>query len=109
METPHQIVTELASIRSQSEKGIELLAAAERKMIHLELEEQRIELTTFIGTQGTVADKSAISKLAALDAREAAALARAEVSRIKTKIGHLKDSQMAVMSAAKMIELQWKG
>ncbi len=109
METPRQIISELAAIRSQSEKGIELLAAAEKKMIELELEEQRIELSTFIGTSGTVADKTAISKLAALEKRQEAAIARAEVSRIKTKISHLKDSQMAVMSAAKMVELEWKG
>lgn len=109
METPNQIVTELENIRQQSEKGIALLAEAEKKMIHLELEEQRIELTTFINTQGTVADKTAISKLASLEAREAAQIARAEVSRIKVKISHLKDSQMAIMSAAKMIELQWRG
>lgn len=108
METPSGIIRELNSIRQQSERGIELLAEAERKMIALELEEQRIELSTFINTQGTVADKQAISKLAALEAKESAALARAEVSRIKTKIGHLKDSQMAVMSAGKMIELEWR-
>jgi len=65
--------------------------------------------STFIGTSGTVADKTAISKLAALEKRQEAAIARAEVSRIKTKISHLKDSQMAVMSAAKMVELEWKG
>lgn len=108
METPTEIVAELNRIRFQSEKGIAMLADAEKNMIHLELEEQRIELTTFINTQGTVADKTAISKLAALEAREKAQIARAEVSRIKVKISHLKDSQMAVMSAAKMVELEWK-
>jgi len=109
IETPQQVIDELANIRSQSERGIVMLAEAEKKMIELELEAQRIELTTFIKTNGTVADKNAISKLEALPAKQAAEFAAAEVSRIKQKLKHLSESQMAVMSAAKMVEIQWRG
>lgn len=109
METPKQVIEELASIRKQAAVGIELLAAAEVKMIELELEAQRIELSTFIKIEkATVADKTAISKLEALPTKREAELAAAEVSRIKTKLKHLSDSQMAVMSAAKMVEMEWR-
>lgn len=108
MITPQNVIDELASIRSQSEKGVQLLAAAETKSIELKIEAEKIELTTFIGTSGTVADKTAIAKLAALEAKEASEKATAEVSYIKTRLKQLSESQMAVQTSAKMVELQWK-
>lgn len=108
MITPQNVIDELASIRSQSEKGVQLLAAAETKSIELKIEAEKIELTTFIGTNGTVADKTAIAKLAALEAKEASEKASAEVSYIKTRLKQLSESQMAVQTSARMVELQWK-
>ena len=108
METPGQVIKELNLIRNQSEKGIEVLAEAERKWIELESEADRIEQTEFLKAQGTVADRTAISKLKSADARFQAELAKAELNRVKSKIKQLSESLMAVMAAGKLVEMEWR-
>ena len=63
METPGQIIKELERIRSQSEKGIELLAQAETKYLELEAAADKIENSELLKAQGTVVDRQAIAKL----------------------------------------------
>lgn len=108
MITPRNVIEELASIRAQSEKGVKLLGDAENKMIELKIAADRIELTAFLAANGTGADKTAIAKFAALDAKEAADKAAAEVSYIKSRLKQLSESQMAVQTSARMVELEWK-
>lgn len=108
MLTPDLVIQELQEIRRQSEKGVQLLADAEAKMLRLELEAEAIESRVLLDADGTVVDRQARAKLASLEAREAAGIARVEVQRIKTKLRHLSESMMAVMSAAKMVEITYK-
>ena len=108
METPGQIVQELTQIRQQSEKGIDLLAQAEETLARLQSEAEKIEASTFLKAQGTVADRTALAKLEANNAHFEADLAKVEMNRIKTKLKHLSESQMGVMAAAKLIELEWR-
>lgn len=108
METPGQIIQELNQIRQQSEKGIGLLADAERKYLELSSEAERIEAKALLAAQGTVVDRQALAKLASIDARFQADLAKVELNRIKSKIKHLSESQMAVMAAGKLVELEWR-
>ena len=108
METPGQIVQELTAIRQQSEKGVALLAEAEEKFVGLESEAEKIEAKAFLDAQGTVADRQALAKLKSADAHFEADLAKVQVNRIKTKLKHLSESQMGVMAAAKLIELEWR-
>jgi hypothetical protein len=49
-----------------------------------------------------------VAKLKAMDAKEAAELAKVEVNRIKLKLKHLSESQMNIQTQSKMIELQWR-
>lgn len=95
-------------IRRQSERGVALLAEAETKLLKLELECDTVEAKALLDAQGTVVDRQAIAKLASKDARETAQLARVEVNRVKAKLKHLAESQMAVQTAARMIELTYK-
>jgi hypothetical protein len=108
IETPHDVVIELANIRAQSERGVGLLREAEQKLIALTLAAERAEAAAFLDAQGTVADRQAVAKIQALPAREAAELAKVEVNYIKTKLKSLSESMMAVQTSARMIELQWK-
>ena len=96
------------AIRQQSEKGVALLAEAEQKHMKLSLEAERIEAQALLDAQGTVVDRQSIAKLASLHAREEAELAKIEMSRIKNRIKLLQESMMAVMSAAKMVEITYK-
>jgi hypothetical protein len=108
MLTPDLIIQELQDIRRQSEKGVELLAHAEQKYIELDLEAERIEAQTLLAAEGTVVDRQARAKLESSQARLEASVARVEVQRIKTKLRHLSESMMAVMSAGKMVEITYK-
>ena len=107
METPGQVIKELETIRQQSEKGIELLAQAERKYLELASEADKLEATELLKAQGTVVDRQAVAKLKSLDARFEADLAKVELNRIKSKIKHLSESMMAVMAAGKLIQIEW--
>jgi len=108
METPGQVIKELDRIRSQSEKGIALLAEAEQKWLELDSQAQQIEAKEFLKAQGTVTDRQALAKLASADAKFEADLAKVELNRIKAKIKHLSESMMAVMAAGKLIEMEWR-
>jgi hypothetical protein len=50
-----------------------------------------------------------VAKLKAMDSRFEADLAKVELNRIKAKIRHLSESQMAVMAAGKLIQMEWRG
>lgn len=108
IEYPADVIRELASLRSMSEKGIALLAEAEEKFVRAELEADRQENLVFLDAQGTVADRTAIAKIKSEDTRLAAELARIEVNRIKLKLRHLSEAMNATQTAGKMIELGWK-
>jgi hypothetical protein len=108
MLTPDSIIQELMSIRQQSEKGVALLSEAEQKHLKLSLEAERIEAQALLDATGTVVDRQSVAKLASLHAREEAELAKIEMSRIKNRIKLLQESMMAVMSAAKMVEITYK-
>jgi hypothetical protein len=58
--------------------------------------------------QGTVADRTAISRLKASEARLAADLAKAEYNRIKLKLKQLELAQMSTQTIARQIETELK-
>ncbi len=108
METPGQVIKELNQIRLQSERGVDILAEAERKWVELSSEAEKIEASELLKAQGTVVDRQAIAKLKSSDARFQADLAKVELNRVKAKIKHLSESMMAVMAAGKLIEMEWR-
>jgi len=108
IETPQDVINELAAIRRESEKGIAYLADVETKLVALELDADRAEALALLEAQGTVVDRQAVAKLASLEHREAVALAKVELNRVKLKLRHLSEAQMAVQTSARMIELGWK-
>jgi hypothetical protein len=108
IEYPADVIRELSWIRSESEKGVALLADAEKKAVKLELDAELLEAKEFIKASGTVADRQAVSKIMTYEQRLDAEIARVEVNRIKTKLRQLSESLNGTQTAGKMIELQWK-
>lgn len=108
IEYPQDVIRELAALRAQAEKGISILAEAERKHVTLSLEADRIEALAYLEAGGSIPERQAVSKLKALEATEAAELARVEVNRVKLKLKSLSEAQMNVQTQARMVELQWK-
>jgi hypothetical protein len=108
IEFPNDVIKELAHIRQQSEKGVQILADAEIKYVELELEADKAEYSAFLDSTGNVAERTALSKLLSLPKRREAELAKVEVNRVKVKLRQLSEGMNATQTAGKMIELQWR-
>lgn len=106
--SPGDVVRELAQLRADSERGISILAEAEQKYVLLSLEAEKVEALALLQAEGTIPDRQAIAKIQSLEARQAAELAKVEVNRVKTKLKHLSEAQMAVQTSGRMVELQWR-
>lgn len=108
IDSPQAVISELSRLRTQSERGVSVLADAEAKYVHLSLEAERAEFLAFLEAQGTVADRQAIAKLASVEARQKAELAKVEVTRVKTKLKQLSEAMMSIQTSARMVELEWR-
>jgi hypothetical protein len=108
IEYPADVIRELAALRSQAEQGVAVLAEAEKKHVLLTLEADKIEALAYLEAGGSIPERQAVSKLKALEATEAAELARVEVNRVKLKLKQISEAQMNVQTQARMVELQWK-
>lgn len=102
------VIQELSKLRSKSEDGVAILAAAEEELVKAQLEAEKIEAQAFLDAQGTVADRQAVAKLLSADARLEAEIAKIKVNRIKTRMRQLSESLTAVQTSARMVELTWR-
>jgi len=105
---PSQIAQEIAELTAENSKGADALYAAELELAQKELDLDTIEQKAFIRAQGTVADRTAISRLEASEARFERDLAKAKVNRIKTKIKALETNLMAAATQAKLLSAEMK-
>jgi Tfp pilus assembly protein PilX len=103
---PSELIQELASLTAENKKGVEALYAAEVALAEAEHELDTIEQRAFIKAQGTVADRTALSKLEAADSRLQRDLRKAEANRIRMKIKTLETAIMAVATQAKLIGVE---
>jgi NADPH-dependent 7-cyano-7-deazaguanine reductase QueF-like protein len=104
--TPSELIKELAELTQESRRGAEALFTAEIALAEAEHELDLIEQRAFIKYQGTVADRTAMARLDAADARLQRDLRRAEANRIKVKIKGLESALMAVATQAKLITVE---
>ena len=106
--TPTQIIAELYRIQTEAAKGVGVLYDAECKLADLENDYDRTLQLAFLDAQGTVADRTAISRLKASEARLAADLAKAEYNRVKLKLKQLELAQMSNQTIARQLETELK-
>jgi hypothetical protein len=107
-QTPDSIIDELVAIRREAAKGVEALFAAEKELAELELAFDKTNALALLGAKGTVVDRQALALLESAEARERRDIARAVVTRVKTKLRMLSEQQMSVQTQARMVELTWK-
>lgn len=107
-DTPLGIVGELHRIRTEVARGISVLYDAECKLADAENAYERELQLAFINAQGTVADRTAISRLQASEKRLQADLARAEWNRVKAKLKALETAQMGIQTSARLMETELK-
>lgn len=104
--TPAQIIGELHRIQTEAAKGVQALYDAECRLADAENAYERELQLAFIEAQGTVADRTAVSRLKAADARLKADLAKAEWNRVKLKMKQLELAQMSTQTIARQIETE---
>jgi hypothetical protein len=106
--TPTQIIAELSRIQTEAAKGVGALYDAECKLADCENYYDTTLQKAFLDSKGTVADRTAISRLKAAEARLAADLAKAEYNRIKLKLKQLELAQMSTQTIARQLETELK-
>ncbi len=107
-DTPLTVIAELHRIRTEVQRGIQFLYDCECKLADAENAYERELQLAFINAQGTVADRTAISRLQASDKRLQADLARAEHNRVKAKLKALETAQMGIQTSARLMETELK-
>ena len=107
-DTPLMVMGELSHIRAEVQKGIAVLYDSECKLADAENAYERELQLAFINAQGTVADRTAVSRLQASEKRLAADLAKAEYNRVKTKLKALEMAQMSIQTQARLMETELK-
>lgn len=106
--TPSQVIQELQRIQSEASKGVQALYDAECRLADAENAFERELQLAFMNAQGTVADRTAVSRLQAAEMRLKADLAKAEYNRIKLKMKQLELAQMSTQTIARQIETEMK-
>jgi len=107
-DTPTGIIQELHRIRAEVQRGIQVLYDCEVKLADAENAFERELQLAFINAQGTVADRTAISRLQASEKRLQADLAKAEWNRVKAKLKALETAQMGIQTSARLMETELK-
>jgi len=102
---PSEIAKQIAELTAENNKGADALYQAEVDLAQKEFDLDTLEQMAFIRSQGTVADRTAISRLEASQARLERDLARAKVNRIKVKIKALETALMAAGTQAKLMQM----
>ena len=89
-------------------KGVEALFEAEEELARAENALDTVEAKVFLAENGSVAERTAKAKLVSADARLERDLARARVSRIKTKLRTIESEIMAQATMSKIMQAEMK-
>jgi len=100
--------TQIADLIAENQKGATALFDAETKLAEAEYELDTTEQKAFIAAEGTVADRQALAKLEAAEARLQRDLRKAEFNRIKMKINQIQTALMALGTQARLIGIETK-
>lgn len=103
---PSEIQAQIAELILENHKGTNALFEAERALAEAEYVLDTIEQKAYIKTQGTVADRTALSRLEAAEARLERDLRKAELNRIKVKIKSIETALMALGTQVKLMSVE---
>lgn len=101
-----EIQQQIAELIAENRKGANALYEAEVALAEAENNLDLVEQKAFIAAEGSVADRTAIAKLKAADARLQRDLRRAEFNRVKVKIKQIETALMALGTQAKLIQTE---
>lgn len=101
-----EIQKQIAELIQENQRGTNALFEAERTLAEAEYKLDTIEQKAFIKAQGTVADRTAICRLEASEARLERDLRKAELNRIKAKIKGIETALMALGTQVKLMGVE---
>ena len=101
-----EIIKEIADLTAENRRGAEALYECEVRLAEAENALDLIEQKAFIRAEGTVADRTALSRLEAADARLQRDLRKAEANRVRVKIRSLESALMATATQAKLMQAE---
>lgn len=105
---PSQIIEEIAKLTQENSRGAEALYEAEVALAEAEHELDTVEQKAFIRHQGTVADRTALARLEAADARLQRDLKRAQLNRVRMKIKNIETSLMGMGTQVKLMQAEMR-
>jgi hypothetical protein len=103
---PSELIAQLSELTQETKRGHQVLYEAEVRLAEAEHALDTVEQTEFIKQSGTIADRTALARLASAENRLQRDLRRAEVNRIRIKIKGLESQLMAVATQAKLIGVE---
>lgn len=106
--SPNLLMQELRQIQSDASRGVQALYDAEVAWAEAEAEADLALQTAFIRAEGTVADRTAVSRVESSQARLQADLRKAELNRIKQKIKVLEQAQMSTQTISRLLEAEMR-
>ena len=101
-----EIQKQIAELIQENQRGTNALFEAERTLAEAEYKLDTIEQKAFIKAQDTVADRTAICRLEASEARLERDLRKAELNRIKAKIKGIETALMALGTQVKLMGVE---
>tara|TARA_S200002703_G_scaffold60642_1_gene52498 strand:- start:479 stop:805 length:327 start_codon:yes stop_codon:yes gene_type:complete len=105
---PSEIVKGLQELTAMTRKGVEALYEAETELAEAERALDVAESQAFLEAQGTVADRQALAKLEAADARFERDLAKAKVNRVRTKLKGIESELIAQSTMSKLMQAEMR-
>ena len=105
---PSNIIKELQELTQTNRKGVDALFEAESELAEKERELDKVEATSFLESQGTVADRQALARLEAADARFERDLAKAKVNRVRTKLKVIESELIAQSTMSKLMQAEMR-
>jgi hypothetical protein len=105
---PSNIISELQELIQINRKGVDALFEAEQELAEKENALDKVESQAFLDAQGTVADRQALARLEAADARFERDLSKAKVNRIRTKLRVIESAIMANATMSKIMQAEMK-
>ena len=105
---PSNIIKELQELTQTNRMGVDALFEAETELAEKERELDKVEATSFLESQGTVADRQALARLEAADARFERDLAKAKVNRVRTKLKGIESELIAQSTMSKLMQAEMR-
>ncbi|NBU22796.1 MAG: hypothetical protein EBS38_02635 [Actinobacteria bacterium] len=100
------IQAQIAELIQENSRGTNALFEAERALAEAEYHLDITEQKAYIKTHGTVADRTALARLEAAEARLERDLRKAEFNRIKQKIKSIETALMALGTQVKLMNVE---